>query len=177
MCSSKAASSARPTSKRMANRAKPKALSTLALSGWISSKRSSLASVVCSHPLTDGPRRYAWPRPEAPFSFHSRRKPCLPCLQKAAVGSVARRARRNVIEDRFFRFSGTFSQQLQLGIRRTALPLWIWKIFGKVLPPQLQKLLLREKLLLVLPWLAPRIRQGESPPQRADRRTRSSDRA
>jgi hypothetical protein len=107
----------------------------------------------------------------------TRRKPRLLQLQKSAVGSVARGTKRNVIEDRFFCFSGLFSQQLQSVLRRTALTLWIWEIFGKMLPPQLQKLLFRKRLLLVLPWLAPRIRQGESPPQRADRPTRSSDRA
>jgi len=94
-----------------------------------------------------------------------RRKPCLPFLQKSAVRSVARRTKRNVIEDRFFCFSGLFSQHVQLVLRRAASTLWIRKVFGKMFPPQLPKLLFRKRFLLVLPWLAPRIRQGQSLPQ------------
>ena len=41
-----------------------------------------------------------------------------------------------------------FSQQLQLVLRRASLPIWIWEIFGKMLPPELQKLLFRKRFLL-----------------------------
>jgi len=98
-------------------------------------------------------------------------------LQETAVDPIARRARGNVIEGGFLRFARIVGQQPDLVCWRATVTVWVRKIFAKMPPSERQQLLFRAKTFGPLRWLAPRTRQGESPPQVLGRRIWRSLRA
>ena len=82
-----------------------------------------------------------------------------------------------MIEGGFLRFVRIVGQQPELLCWRATVTVWIRKILQKMLPSEGQQILFRERLLGALRWLAPRTRQGESPPQVLGRRIWRSLRA
>ena len=104
-------------------------------------------------------------------------KLCLAGLQESAVVPVTRRTGGNVVEGGFLRFVRVVRQQPDLACWWATMTVWVRKIFGKMLPSDRQQLLFGERFLGALRWLAPRTRQGESPPQILGRRIWRSLRA
>ena len=101
----------------------------------------------------------------------------LSSLQKTAIGAVAWRAKRDVVQNRFISEGRMFRKLSEFFSSRTANAFGIRKVLRKMRAPSLQKPLFRKRPLAAFSRLAPRVRQGESPPHNPVLRIPRSNRA